>query len=172
MQERHERGFDLWVGKIPWSRKWKLAPVFLPGKSLGQGSLVGYSPWGHKELDTTKQQSAVDLLISVVNTSLLSGAFSSCGEPLPAAQRAGSGSTAEAPGRSCSRPVGSSRTRGDPVSPTLAGRFLSTGSPGKSFLMFCFCFFVLLCLVKNYYKPITVQYSSVASCVNWVPRLS
>ena len=76
-------------------------PVFLPGKSLGQGSLVGYSPWGHKELDTTKQQSAVDLLISVVNTSLLSGAFSSCGEPLPAAQRAGSGSTAEAPGRSC-----------------------------------------------------------------------
>ena len=75
-------------------------------------------------------------------------------------------------GGAAPRPVGSSRTRGDPVSPALAGRFLSTGSPGKSFLMFCFCFFVLLCLVKNYYKPITVQYSSVANCVNWVPSLS
>ena len=36
-------------------------PVFLPGKSHGQRSLVGYSPWGCKELDTTEQltQSAV-----------------------------------------------------------------------------------------------------------------
>ena len=30
-------------------------PVFLPGKSHGQRSLVGYSPWGHKELDTTER---------------------------------------------------------------------------------------------------------------------
>ena len=30
-------------------------PVFLPGESHGQRSLVGYSPWGHKELDTTEQ---------------------------------------------------------------------------------------------------------------------
>ena len=30
-------------------------PVFLPGKSHGQKSLVGYSPWGHKELDTTER---------------------------------------------------------------------------------------------------------------------
>ena len=30
-------------------------PVFLPGKSHGWRSLVGYSPWGHKELDTTEQ---------------------------------------------------------------------------------------------------------------------
>ena len=29
-------------------------PVFLPGKFHGQRSLVGYSPWGHKESDTTK----------------------------------------------------------------------------------------------------------------------
>ena len=34
-------------------RKWQPTPVFLPGKSLGQRSLVGYSPWGRKELDTT-----------------------------------------------------------------------------------------------------------------------
>ena len=29
--------------------------VFLPGKFHGQRSLVGYSPWGHTELDTTEQ---------------------------------------------------------------------------------------------------------------------
>ena len=34
--------FNLWVGRIPWSRKWQPTPVFLPGKSLGQRSLVGY----------------------------------------------------------------------------------------------------------------------------------
>ena len=34
--------------------KWLLTPVFLPGKSQGQTSLVGYSPWGRKELDTTE----------------------------------------------------------------------------------------------------------------------
>ena len=32
-------------------RKWQPTPVFLPGKSHGQRSLPGYSPWGHKELD-------------------------------------------------------------------------------------------------------------------------
>ena len=45
--------FDLWVGKIPWGRKWKATPLFLPGKFHGQRSLVGYSPRGHKELDMT-----------------------------------------------------------------------------------------------------------------------
>ena len=43
-----------WVATIPWRRKWKLTPVFLPGKSHGQRSLGGYSPWGHKESDTTE----------------------------------------------------------------------------------------------------------------------
>ena len=42
-------GFDLWVGKIPWSRKWQFAPVFLLGKPHGQRSLAGYGAWGHKE---------------------------------------------------------------------------------------------------------------------------
>ena len=41
--------FHPWVGKIPWSRKWQPAPVFLPEKVQGQKSLEGYSPWGHKE---------------------------------------------------------------------------------------------------------------------------
>ena len=44
------------AGKIPWSRKWQTAPVFLPGKFHGQRSLEGYSPWGHKELDMTEQR--------------------------------------------------------------------------------------------------------------------
>ena len=37
-----------WVGKIPWRKKWQPTPVFLPGESHGQRSLVGYSPWSHK----------------------------------------------------------------------------------------------------------------------------
>ena len=46
--------FDPWVRKIPWRRKWEPTPVFLPVKSHGERSLAGYSPWGHKELDTTE----------------------------------------------------------------------------------------------------------------------
>ena len=38
-----------WVRKTPWRRKWQPTPVFLPGKSHGQRSLVGYRPWGRKE---------------------------------------------------------------------------------------------------------------------------
>ena len=38
-----------------WRRKWQPTPVFLPGKSHGQRSLVGCSLWGHEELDTTDQ---------------------------------------------------------------------------------------------------------------------
>ena len=39
----------------PLEKKWQPTPVSLPGKSHGWRSLVGYSPWGHKELDTTEQ---------------------------------------------------------------------------------------------------------------------
>ena len=38
------RGFNPWVKEISWWRPWQPTPVFLPGKSHGQGSLVGYSP--------------------------------------------------------------------------------------------------------------------------------
>ena len=48
------RGFNAWVGKIPWQSKWQPTPVFLPGESHGQRSLVSYSPWGCKESDTTE----------------------------------------------------------------------------------------------------------------------
>ena len=46
--------FDPWVGKIPWRRKWKPTPVFLPRKFHGWRSLVSYSPWGRKESNTTE----------------------------------------------------------------------------------------------------------------------
>ena len=48
--------FNPWVRKIPWRRKWQPAPIFLPGKSHGQRSLEGYSPWGAKESDTTEYE--------------------------------------------------------------------------------------------------------------------
>ena len=47
-------GFDTCVRKIPWRRKWQHTPVFLPGKSHGQRSLVSYSPWSCRESDTTE----------------------------------------------------------------------------------------------------------------------
>ena len=48
-------GFSPWIGKIPWRRwrrQWHPTPVLLPGKSHGQRSLVGCSPWGRWESDT------------------------------------------------------------------------------------------------------------------------
>ena len=53
--QRSRHGFDPWVRKIPWRKKWQPTPGFLPGESHGQRSLTGYSPRGHKELDMTKQ---------------------------------------------------------------------------------------------------------------------
>ena len=48
-------GFDPWVGKILWRRKWQPTPVLLPGKSHGQRSMVGYSSPGRKESDMTER---------------------------------------------------------------------------------------------------------------------
>ena len=47
--------FNSWVGKIPWRREWLPTPVYLPGEFHGQRSLADYSPWGHKESDTTER---------------------------------------------------------------------------------------------------------------------
>ena len=47
--------FDPWVGKMPWRRQ--PTPVFLPGESHGQRSLVGYCPCGRRESDTTERLS-------------------------------------------------------------------------------------------------------------------
>ena len=52
--QRRRYGFDPWVGKIPWRRKWQHSPVFLPRKYHWQKSLAGYGPQGQKELDMTE----------------------------------------------------------------------------------------------------------------------
>ena len=60
-------GFNPWVGKIPWRRKWQPTPVFLPGESHGHGSLVGYTPWGCKRVGhnlATKQQPLTECPLS------------------------------------------------------------------------------------------------------------
>ena len=51
--KRH--GFNPWDGKIPWKKNRPPTPLFLPGKSHGRRSLVGCSPWGRCESDTTEQ---------------------------------------------------------------------------------------------------------------------
>ena len=58
-------GFDPWVRMISWRRAWQPTPVFLPGKSHGQRSLVGYSLWGCKESDMTKATSHVYMSIPI-----------------------------------------------------------------------------------------------------------
>ena len=45
-----DSSFYPWVRKIPWRRKWQPVPAF-----MSERSLVGYSLWGHKELDMTDQ---------------------------------------------------------------------------------------------------------------------
>ena len=56
-----------------WRRKWQPTPVFLPGESQGQGSLVGCRLWGHAELDTTEatqqqQQTVVEVMKTLVTS--------------------------------------------------------------------------------------------------------
>ena len=57
---------ETWVGKI-WRRAWLPTPVFLPGEFHGQRSLMGCSPWGHKESDTTERltHNASPILLSI-----------------------------------------------------------------------------------------------------------
>ena len=47
-KRRKRLGFDPWIGRIPWTRKWPPTPIFLPGKFHRQRSLAGYSPWSHR----------------------------------------------------------------------------------------------------------------------------
>ena len=63
--------FDPWVGKIPWRRAWLPAPVLLPGKSHGQRSLVGYSPWGCKIIRQISILASVNLCLSISPAYLL-----------------------------------------------------------------------------------------------------
>ena len=73
-RRRRRHGFDPWVGKVPWRRKWQPTPLFLPGKSHGQRNLVDYSPWSFKRVRhglATKQQTifyCLPVLCNLTNT--------------------------------------------------------------------------------------------------------
>ena len=67
---------DTGFWKIPRSRKWQTTPVFLPGESHGQRSLVAYSPWGRRESDLTKaikHACTVAIIITLLPLLLLIG---------------------------------------------------------------------------------------------------
>jgi len=81
-----------WIGENPWRRAWQTTPVFLPGESHGERSLMGYNPWGHKEymteqLSTYRNQeghvnypsvwNSAALSTSLRNTHSISNSFSS-----------------------------------------------------------------------------------------------
>ena len=83
-------GFDLWVGTIPWRRKWQPVPVFLPGKSYGQRSLEGYSPGGRNRVghDWATKQQQIDVLgsgpVAVVSAAdVASASLTSLHSPSP-----------------------------------------------------------------------------------------
>ena len=71
-----KHGFDPWVGKIPWRRKWQPIPVFLPGEFHGHRSLVGYSPWGQKESDFKKGRGEKNPLATPTGFSMGVSSFS------------------------------------------------------------------------------------------------
>ena len=122
-------GFDPWVRKIPWRRKWHPTPVLLPGKFHGWRSLVGYSPWGRKESDTTERLHFVSLpLQSLSRGQLFETPWTvGCQAPLSL----GFSRQEYWGGLSCPSP-------GDPpnpgielrslMSPALAGRFFTTSA--------------------------------------------
>ena len=65
-------GFGPWVRKISWRRKWQPTPVFLLGKSHGEGNLAGYNPWGSKrvrhDLATKQQQYSIVYMYCIFST--------------------------------------------------------------------------------------------------------
>ena len=74
---RGRLGFDPWVGMVLWGRKWQTTPVFLPGESHGQRSLVDSSPWGRKEsatneyTSTSHMVSGQKMLAAIINTTII-----------------------------------------------------------------------------------------------------
>ena len=69
-RRRKRHGFEPWLGKIPWRREWQLTAEFLLRESHGQRSLVGHSPWSHKELAMTEQTGTLGVVLVLYNTSL------------------------------------------------------------------------------------------------------
>ena len=64
-------GFNSWVQKIPWRRKWQPTPVFLPGKSHGQERLGDYSPWGRKRQTRFSDETTTILYYTILYYTIL-----------------------------------------------------------------------------------------------------
>ena len=60
-----------WGQEDPLEREWLSTPVFLPGEFHGQSSLAGYSPWGHKESDTTERLNTAQVVEMTQTRALL-----------------------------------------------------------------------------------------------------
>ena len=138
-------GFNPWVGKVPWRRKWQPTLVFLHGKSQGQRSLAGYSPWGHKESDMTEWAHKFPLLQSRGSRPL---GFSSCGSQAPEHRLNSCGAWAQL----LHSMWNLSGPEFEPMSPALAGGFFTTKPPRKSHIMHFFIhlpghFFLQKCTV-------------------------
>ena len=69
---------DPCVRKIPWRRAWQPPPVCLPGEPHGQRSLGGYSPWVHRESDTTGAIQHTLTVLLTVGIHQVSKTYSSC----------------------------------------------------------------------------------------------
>ena len=80
MQETQEMW--VWIGKIPWRRKWQPTLVFFLGEWHGQRSLVGCSPWGRKESDTAEQLNTPECKAVTEWDSFWGGGWFVCGGAL------------------------------------------------------------------------------------------
>ena len=65
--QSRRHGFNLWVRKIHWRRKWQPTPVFLPGRFHGKKSLAGYSPWASKESHKTYRLDNKQRLLTILS---------------------------------------------------------------------------------------------------------
>ena len=70
---------ETWVPSLgredPLEKEWQPTPAFLPGESHGQRSQAGYSPWGHKESDTTKRLSTHTIMPKLLLSRTVFGAY-------------------------------------------------------------------------------------------------
>ena len=118
-----------------WRRQWHPTPVLLPGKPHGQRSLVGCSPWGRIESDTTEATEQQQHQVFFVAYKIFSaGSFFAADRLSSCGVRAQLSGPADLVARECGILVPQSGI--EPMTPALQGRFLTTGPPGKSIHFF------------------------------------
>ena len=101
-------------GRCPWRRAWQPTPVSLPGESHGQRSLVGCSPWGRKESDTTERLT-LHFLPHLTSVRIL---ICFCRDASPIAPHL---RTSFYPASVCARLLQSGPTLGNPMDCSLSG---------------------------------------------------